>query len=274
MGANASIPTDPSRKLQIISAGYSRTGTLSMTLALETLLRGPVHHGGTQIVTRDNEHNRLWIKAYKAKDAGDRKAVLKHLRKVTAGFVGITDLPGLSFVSELMEIYPEAKVVLVRRNPENWWQSLKVVMERSTANWWFELLMAPIPVWCHLPTFFGYFERGLLRFAGAPNPENTSVENIHKFCGPHLLEIWNNQVREMVPKAKLLEMELREHWDPLCKFLDMPVPNAAFPRENDGKAIGEYAAKMKRQCLQIWVGVLFVTGLLLCLVFGGVVGQV
>jgi hypothetical protein len=54
MGGSASIPTDASKRVQVISAGYSRTGTVSMSLALEKLLDGPILHGGTQILIRDD----------------------------------------------------------------------------------------------------------------------------------------------------------------------------------------------------------------------------
>lgn len=57
MGGVESVPTDPSRKIQVISAGYSRTGTVSMSLALAKILDGPVLHGGTQILTRDDGEN-------------------------------------------------------------------------------------------------------------------------------------------------------------------------------------------------------------------------
>lgn len=50
MGGVESIPRDPSRKIQVIGAGYSRTGTVSMQMALTKLLDGPVIHGGTQIL--------------------------------------------------------------------------------------------------------------------------------------------------------------------------------------------------------------------------------
>ncbi|UKZ70855.1 uncharacterized protein TrAtP1_011824 [Trichoderma atroviride] len=50
MGGVPSIPTDKSRTVQVISAGYSRTGTVSMALALEKLLDGPVMHGGNAFV--------------------------------------------------------------------------------------------------------------------------------------------------------------------------------------------------------------------------------
>lgn len=48
------MPSDPSRSLKVIGAGYSRTGTLSMALALEKLLDGPVMHGGSQLLGRED----------------------------------------------------------------------------------------------------------------------------------------------------------------------------------------------------------------------------
>ena len=54
MGGTASVPQDPSRSLQVIGAGYSRTGTLSMSIALEKLLDGPVMHGGSQLLNRED----------------------------------------------------------------------------------------------------------------------------------------------------------------------------------------------------------------------------
>ena len=49
-----SVPIDRSRSLKVIGAGYSRTGTLSMAIALEKLLEGPVMHGGSQLLGRED----------------------------------------------------------------------------------------------------------------------------------------------------------------------------------------------------------------------------
>jgi hypothetical protein len=54
MGQVASIPTDKRRRLKVIDAGFSRTGTLSYTYALELLLEGPVHHTATQLFNRED----------------------------------------------------------------------------------------------------------------------------------------------------------------------------------------------------------------------------
>ena len=34
----------------------------------------------------------------------------------------------------------------------------------------------------------------------------------------------------MVPADRLLVWEVKEGWGPLCKFLDLPVPQEPFPR--------------------------------------------
>lgn len=58
MGGVPSKPGDAATQLQVIGAGYSRTGTTSMQLALEKVLHGPVMHGGTHILWReDGEFN-------------------------------------------------------------------------------------------------------------------------------------------------------------------------------------------------------------------------
>lgn len=105
MGGVASVPTD-NRDVQVISAGYSRTGTVSMSLALARLLDGPVLHGGTQILVRGDGYCGTWIRAYEARRAGDRQATLKLVRQATAGFVATADLPPADFMGEMMEVYP------------------------------------------------------------------------------------------------------------------------------------------------------------------------
>lgn len=52
MGGVPSKPGDPSRPLEVIGAGFSRTGTMSMQLALEELLRAPVSKKNSQTFLR------------------------------------------------------------------------------------------------------------------------------------------------------------------------------------------------------------------------------
>ncbi|KAJ4397444.1 hypothetical protein N0V93_001672 [Gnomoniopsis smithogilvyi] len=224
MGGVASIPTDPSQKVQVISAGYSRTGTVSMSMALDKLLEGPILHGGTQILVRDDEleYCKTWIKAYEARNSGDKFTTLKLVQKATAGFVGTADLPPADFLPELMELYPDAKVVLVKRDPVKWWNSIAADGGIS-------------------PSFAKEYSRSTLKLAGLTEDTASPVELLKK-GGPHILEAHCDKVRALVPKNQLLEMELSEGWEPLCKFLDVPIPNEPFPRANDAAAAdkGQY----------------------------------
>ncbi|KAI1385890.1 P-loop containing nucleoside triphosphate hydrolase protein [Hypoxylon trugodes] len=259
MGGVASIPTDPSKKVQVISAGYSRTGTVSMSLALAKLVDGPVLHGGTQILLRDDDYCSTWIKAYEAREAGDKKETLKLIRKATSGFAATADLPPSDFMPEMMELYPDAKVVLVRRDPQKWWNSIATLTSRTTP-WWLGAVVAPIPGWRFIPTFASVYSRSTLRLAGL-DAQNTSPTELINKGGPHILTAHNDRVRALVPKGQLLEMDLSEGWEPLCKFLGVPIPDEPFPRANDAQAADEYATKILLKVLQVWTGIFSVVGI-------------
>ncbi|KAI1357688.1 hypothetical protein F5Y08DRAFT_323685 [Xylaria arbuscula] len=251
MGGVASIPTDPSRRVQVISAGYSRTGTVSMSLALEKLLKGPILHGGTQILTRDDDYCLTWLKAYESREAGDKQETLKLVRRATAGFVGTVDLPPADFMAEMVELYPNAKVVLVKRDATKWWNSISALTSRTTPSW-LGTVLAPIPGWRHLATFAQVYSRSTLRLAGLDDPKASPTDLI-KHGGPHILEAHEAKVRSLVPKDQLLEMDLKDGWEPLCKFLGVPVPDEPFPRANDAKAADKYATRVLLKVLLVWL---------------------
>ncbi|KAI1292594.1 hypothetical protein F5Y03DRAFT_388213 [Xylaria venustula] len=245
-------------EVQVISAGYSRTGTVSMSLALQKLLNGPVLHGGTQILVRNDDYCATWIGAYHARNAGDKEQTLKLVRKATAGFIATADLPPADFMPEMMELYPDAKVVLVNRDPEKWWRSIAALTTRTTP-WWLGVVTAPIPGWRYLPSFAKEYSRSTLQLAGVTGKIDNPVELI-KSGGPHILQAHRDKVRALVPKDRLLEMDLSQGWEPLCRFLNVPIPDEPFPRVNDAKAADAYATTLLFKILVIWVGIFSVAG--------------
>ncbi|ORY67540.1 P-loop containing nucleoside triphosphate hydrolase protein [Pseudomassariella vexata] len=253
MGGVPSKPGDPSRPLEVIGAGYSRTGTLSVQLALEKLLDGPVMHGGTHILSREDAFPRKWMQAYNARRAGDKELTLKLLRELTAGYVGITDLPGIGFIGELQEIYPEAKVLLVTRDPVKWWRSVEPVARNSTV-WWLPYVIFPVPGWRWFPSLVEEWSMYARTLRGRTD-ENTVAG------GPTVLEAHNKFVMDLVPnKDRLLVMELKEGWEPLARFLGKPVPEEPFPRANDADSAEQTAKKVFGKVLKIWVGMFTVAG--------------
>lgn len=124
----------------------------------------------------------MWIKAYAARHAGDKAQTLKLVREATAGFVAVADLPPADFIPEMMELYPDAKVVLVSRDPQKWWDSI-AALSGYTAPWWFNVIMAPIPGWRWLPSYVSEYSRSTLKLAGLT--ENTdSAAQLIKLGGP------------------------------------------------------------------------------------------
>src|SRR5205814_5528363 len=47
---------------------------------------------------------------------------------------------------------------------------------------------------------------------------------------------WNDEVKRNVPAEKLLVYEVKDGWEPLCKFLNVPVPDVPFPKSNDSES--------------------------------------
>ena len=46
-------------------------------------------------------------------------------------------------------------------------------------------------------------------------------------------------MKRTVPSEKLLVFEAKEGWEPLCKFLGVPVPAIPYPKGNDSEQFKE-----------------------------------
>ncbi|KAH8124769.1 hypothetical protein LI328DRAFT_167144 [Trichoderma asperelloides] len=251
MGQVASVPTDKKRKLEVIGAGFSRTGTLSYAYALEMLLNGPVHHTATQLFNREDSYCKKWNQVYRYRREGNRTQLLKALEDVFSGFVGATDVTAIDFIPELMELYPDAKFVLVTRPPVAWWKSFKPVADNAGSNVMGYVVM-PLPgIRWFSDTARGFFESAEDRTG-------------HK-CNPFWIEQHNDYVRKTVPRERLLEVELGSGWEPLCKFLGTRIPNQPFPHVNEAAARDMFVQKILRRAAMAWTGMFIIVGFVLYL---------
>jgi hypothetical protein len=75
---------------------------------------------------------------------------------------------------------------------------------------------------------------------------------------PYALSVFerhNREVQLCVPAGRLLMWEVKEGWEPLCRFLDVPAPNTPFPRLNDGEAFREqFLRRVLRLDVEIQAG--------------------
>lgn len=192
--------------ISLIGAGYGRTGTLSLKSALETLGYNKCHHM-IEVINNPGEPER-WLQAIDATNV--------NWESLLEGYEATVDWPACHFYKELADYYPKAKVLLSIRDPLAWFESMSA-------------------------TTLGVI-RKRMQASEAGQQKNLGAELVVKaaFGGEiddaeHAIRMFNRHTKEVVDAIdpdRLLIFDVREGWEPLCQFLDKPVPDAAFPRVN------------------------------------------
>ena len=188
--------------LQVIGAGYGRTGTLSLKLALEQLGFGPCFHmseaiGNPACIPR-------WIDAARGRADWDT---------IFTGYAASVDHPGCAFYRELGAKYPRAKVILTVRNPNDWFDSTQATvfspqMRRRVDDPTFKEFLTK--------TVWGLFGDGI-------DDRDYMVAAFER----HTAEV----IRE-IAADRLLVLDVKQGWEPLCAFLGVATPATPFPRVN------------------------------------------
>lgn len=194
--------------LKVIGAGFGRTGTLSLKMALEQLGFGPCYH--MVEVFKHPTHIPLWRKAH-AGDATDWPALFE-------GYQATVDWPSCNLWAEQLAAFPEAKIILSRRDPAAWYRSIMSTIYPSSAA----AAASDDPG----QRAFGAFAMEVIWdrvFQGRLDDEA-------HVCAT--FEAHNAAVIAAAPKDRLLVFEASEGWGPLCDFLGVPVPETPYPRSN------------------------------------------
>jgi hypothetical protein len=176
---------------------------------------------------------------------------LKLLKRLCEGYVAVADLPPAAFIEELQELYPAAKVLLVHRNPQQWWASIMPIVQNQTLlN---SILLAPLPGIRWASTIWSNYMEWTTQVLGRDTP-----------FGPEFMDEHAEYIRRVVPKERLLEMELSQGWEPLCRFLGRPVPEEVpFPQLNESKMLSAFQRKMRQRGVLAWLGILTTVSLIL-----------
>ena len=108
--------------LHVIGCGFGRTGTLSLKTALDQLGFGPTYHMFENI---QNKNCDFWTKVGFEKNPKIRQKMLKNFF-ANSKYKSSVDFPGNVFFEDLMEIYPNAKIILtIRDSPQIWAKSAR-----------------------------------------------------------------------------------------------------------------------------------------------------
>ena len=220
-----SYPLRRTKPMRVLCLGQSRTGTMATITALTKLGYSPFHMAVALGSPKTNLS--LWSEALNAKFKGQgKKWGREEFDKLLGPFDALADVPAICFVEELVEAYPEAKVILTNRDVDSWLNSMDQTGGHILRwNW------ETISKWDH--ALCGPF----WRFAQVVMPANFRTMHDFSSTSPARQAFYDHYelVRRIVPKERLLEYRVQEHWEPLCEFLGEPVPDEQFPRLNDAK---------------------------------------
>ena len=225
--------------MKLIGAGLPRTATMTQKIALEMLGLAPCYHMANVMGGLDNVPR--WLEAFLGNSDWD---------DIFGDYQATVDWPGAFFYKDLMEAYPDAKVLLSVRGGESWERSMgdtiwglfygdMIIHDLSEA--WGRV----DPRWANYITLCKsmWEKSGLL--AG-------EFEGIGTGQMAKAMERYNEEVKCSVPAERLLVWSPADGWAPLCEFLEVPVPDAPLPHVNDTKGFGDKIVDLALGALNDW----------------------
>ncbi|WDR01344.1 hypothetical protein PSQ19_10950 [Devosia algicola] len=207
--------------LEIIGAGFGRTGTYSLKAALERLGFGPCHHM-SEVIDRA-EQIRLWCEV--AEGRPDFARIFK-------GYRAAVDFPVSAFWKDVLAAMPGGRVILSDRDPDQWYASfsqtiLPLILDK--ASWpearrpWFEMINKVI--------------------IGKALGGRTDRDGVLAAYRANVMA-----ARELASEGRALVFHSSDGWKPLCDFLGVEVPDEPYPKTN---ARAEFFAAAKAGAKEI-----------------------
>ncbi|KAK3319399.1 hypothetical protein B0H66DRAFT_559397 [Apodospora peruviana] len=269
--ATETPPAAPAREMKILCLGLMRSGTYSIYTALTMLGYKNVYHGLNSL-----GNNADWAILNAAADAtfpslpshSHKPFTVAEWDQIWGSCEAVTDVASV-FGPQLIDAYPDAKVVLVQRDFEKWSKSINETVINS--------------LWGAIPDFFvGVIEPMIGSVAGPASRKmllGWAEANDAEEMRANLRVAWERHHDEIRDKCrgregKLLEFKLADGWEPLCEFLGREVPRdtetgevVPFPHANEAKALRakliEQQVEMLKKAgvaLMPWMGALGVAG--------------
>ena len=223
--------------INVIGAGYGRTGTKSLKLALEELGYGTCYH--MEEFLSHPEGVIHW------KNAMNNTKV--DWDALFSGYQSIVDFPGCLYYKELAEHYPDSKVILSMRDAESWYDSVSSTIFSFDPGVALKLKMV-----CLMP--FSATARNLFKaimlnnestwekhFEGRFEDKDYAIQQYHT----HI-----EKVKSSIPPDRLLLHHAKDGWEPICIFLGKDVPSSPYPNANKKEDFHVHARNIVRDVLQ------------------------
>lgn len=213
--------------MKVIGAGLPRTATTTQMIALEQLGFAPCYH--MRDLLGDLEHGLpLWEKVAE----GD-----PDWEQIFGDSQSTVDWPSARFWRELMDYYPDSKVLLSVRPADVWVKSMRetvwgIFHGDSVIHHVSDARTVLDPLWKRYVALMRHItwndDTGVL---AGDSSTDAGFEA--------LMERYNDSVKNTVPADRLLVWDPKDGWEPLCSFLEVEVPGEPLPRTNDTASFRE-----------------------------------
>ncbi|CAK8694534.1 unnamed protein product [Clavelina lepadiformis] len=205
--------------MKIILAGFSKTGTKSMAVALQEL---------GFVVYDYMDH--FWYHDKEWKRISEKGATDEDFRQMYDGVDAVTGAPAYHFWEEIQHAFPDTKIILTTREEEVWFKSWVKQADVQTRNKTFQWIQILSPTGWRYFRFYQTWVRMLyglsvkspfdFNFHYNPTLNKSNFRHHQAYC------------LQNAPKDKLLVFNVNQGWEPLCKFLGKSIPDKPFPRVN------------------------------------------
>jgi Sulfotransferase domain len=207
----------------------------SLTLALEELGYPTLH---TQHLYEHEKVFGMWIdEVFQPSIDGGHASLRKpDLQSVADhGFQATCDLPMALYYEQIMEEFPDCRFILTTRsNSEEWFRSWDTLTKSITQPARFgNIVPAVRPIMIYLRWLFAIVNKDDSYLSlPYPLPEQVKGASIASY------EEHNRKVRATIPADRLLEYNVKDGWDPLCKFMEIEnCPHTPFPKTNSARSV-------------------------------------
>lgn len=208
--------------LKIIGAGLGRTGTKTLQTALIELGFGPCHH--MTEVFHLPEQAAFWLRASQGE--------VVDWEEIFAPYLACVDWPAAYFYQQLADRYPDAKVILSRRDPQLWYNSMsETILKRLSQN---------VATSHQNPND----PRRFIEYIIARDTFGYDLSQANVIAA---FERHNAQVISNISAERLLVFTPAQGWEPLCRFLGIDIPDTPFPRTNSREEFWQVLAAANPQ---------------------------
>jgi len=219
----------------VVGAGWGRTGTMSLKKALE-ILGIKTYHMEECFKYRDAQ---FWtsISNNHSNNNDDIKLINENTFSEVfgkRGFRAALDFPAVSYYKTLMKVYPDAKVILTKRDSEEWYKSCEDTIFTTMPDYPGTSQGVRVIFGLNITGvgFTQMFNKTMTQDAFAIVDGEWDKSKIIRAYEAH-----NEEVIREVPTDRLLILDFSKgdgQWDKLCQFLNLPIPNGiSFPKVND-----------------------------------------